>query len=145
VKQLLVSRGRAVIFSTALPAPAVAAASAALRIDTAGLRAKLWRNVALFAKETGLPKLASPIVAIVVGDEAKALRLSAQLIELGFFVPAIRPPTVPKGTSRLRVTLSAAHAEGDVRALAAALRRLGVCGGAAGGAAAASSRQVARL
>ncbi|KAJ1625403.1 pyridoxal phosphate-dependent transferase, partial [Pavlovales sp. CCMP2436] len=121
VKQLLVSRGRAVIYSTALPAPAVAAASAALRTDTVGLRAKLWRNVALFAAETGLPKLVSPIVAIIVGDEDKALRLSAQLIELGFFVPAIRPPTVPAGTSRLRLTLSAAHSEEDVRALAAAL------------------------
>ncbi|KAG8469467.1 hypothetical protein KFE25_005922 [Diacronema lutheri] len=132
LKRLLVSTGRPVIFSTALPAPAVAAASAALRAATPALRAKLWANVRLFAAETGLPA-ASPIVPVVVGDEADALALSAALLADGFFVPAIRPPTVPRGSSRLRVTLSAAHDEADVRALAAALRRHGACGARAAG------------
>lgn len=126
-KQLLISAGRPAIFSTALPAPAVAAASAALRAATPAVRAALWANVRLFAAETGLAAR-SPIIPIVVGDEAAALELSAKLLADGFFVPAIRPPTVPRGSSRLRVTLSAAHTEADVRALAAALRRHGACG-----------------
>lgn len=126
LKQLLVSAGRPAIFSTALPAPAVAAASAALRAATPELRAALWANVRLFAALTGLVAH-SPIIPIVVGDEAAALELSAKLLADGFYVPAIRPPTVPRGSSRLRVTLSAAHSAADVRALAAALRRHGAC------------------
>jgi 8-amino-7-oxononanoate synthase len=61
------------------------------------------------------------IVPIVVGDEARALALSAALEKRGFLVAAIRPPTVPPGTSRLRVTLSAAHEEAQVDALVVAL------------------------
>jgi 8-amino-7-oxononanoate synthase len=126
LKQLFVSRGRPCIFSTALPAPCVAAASAALRVATPAVREALWRNVRQFGADVGL-RPQSPIVPFIVGEEAAALRLSARLIDAGFYVPAIRPPTVPRGTSRVRVTLSAAHRLEDVRALAALLRGDGAC------------------
>ena len=74
---------------------------------------------------TGLA-CASPIVSLHVGGEAEALAASAALLAQGFHVPAIRPPTVPPGTCRLRVALSAAHSRADVDDLAAALRRCGV-------------------
>ncbi len=94
LKQLLISRGRAGIFSTALPAPALAAASAALREATPQLRARLWSNVEALRDETGA-EASSPIVPIVVGDAGEALAASRALLRDGFHVPAIRPPTVP--------------------------------------------------
>jgi len=63
----------------------------------------------------------APIVPVAAGDPAAAVRASERLLERGFWVPAVRPPTVPEGTSRLRVSLSAAHGEADVDALAAAI------------------------
>jgi 8-amino-7-oxononanoate synthase len=65
---------------------------------------------------------ATAIQPLVVGDSAAAVELSRRLQEQGIWVPAIRPPTVPAGTARLRVSLSAAHAAADVDALLAALR-----------------------
>ena len=62
-----------------------------------------------------------PILPVVLGSEARALAAAEALRARGFFVPAIRPPTVPVGSSRLRVTLSAAHEPDDVGRLAAAL------------------------
>jgi 8-amino-7-oxononanoate synthase len=66
---------------------------------------------------------ATAIQPIVVGSAARALEVSASLRAGGFLVPAIRPPTVPEGTSRLRISISAAHAHADVESLAAALAR----------------------
>ena len=66
----------------------------------------------------------SPIVPVVLGSEEAALLASAALLEAGLWVPAIRPPTVPRGTSRLRVTLSASHNERDVARLVSALQLL---------------------
>ena len=63
----------------------------------------------------------SPIVPVILGSEQAALDASAALLETGLWVPAIRPPTVPIGTSRLRVTLSAAHSDTDVERLLEAL------------------------
>jgi 8-amino-7-oxononanoate synthase len=65
---------------------------------------------------------ASPILPFVLGTDARALAVSSGLAERGVFVPAIRPPTVPAGTARLRITLSAAHAEADLQLLVGALR-----------------------
>ena len=61
------------------------------------------------------------IQPLVLEDPARALEASARLLDRGYFVPAIRPPSVPEGTSRLRVSLSAAHSRADVEGLAAAL------------------------
>jgi hypothetical protein len=69
--------------------------------------------------------LSSPIVPLVIGGAKEALAISQELLRMGFHVPAIRPPTVPEGTSRLRMALSAAHSEQDVEDLVQALRRCG--------------------
>ena len=74
----------------------------------------------------------SAIVPIVIGAEAAALDASAQLLRRGLLVPAIRPPTVPRGTARLRVALSAAHSQDDILDLAAAIRDLGLVPPSAG-------------
>jgi len=128
VIELLLQRARTYIYTTALP-PAVAAASlAALRLAQRAdwRREKLRALVARFtagARALDLPlgRSSSPIQPLIAGDSARALRLSAGLYALGFWVSAIRPPTVPEGTARLRLTLSAAHSEADVDALLGAL------------------------
>jgi 8-amino-7-oxononanoate synthase len=66
-------------------------------------------------------KSSSQIVPVIVGDPARAVGLSRRLLADGFLVPAIRPPTVPRGTSRLRVSLCAGHSESDVEAFVEAL------------------------
>ncbi|MBU3665793.1 MAG: 8-amino-7-oxononanoate synthase [Chthoniobacterales bacterium] len=117
----LVNRARSFIFSTAAPASTAAAASAALDISSGPegdkRRAKLRELAAHFD-----PAPAAAIHPLTIGAEDDTLRASEQMAQLGFHVPAIRPPTVPNGTSRLRVSLSAAHDSEVVRTLAAALR-----------------------
>ena len=118
------------IFSTALP-PAVAAAAAANLRWIAGpagraareaLDRKATRLAMRLIRELGRDRLPGtpgfPIVPVLVGDPAAAVRASERLADAGFFVPAIRPPTVRRGTSRLRVSLSAAHPDDAVDALA---------------------------
>ena len=117
---LLVNRSRPFIFTTA-PTPAdTAAALAALTIyrgeEGDDLRARLRSHIARV--RTGHP---SPIVAVLLGDESSALAAASMLFEQGLLVPAIRPPTVPVGTSRLRVALSAAHSDAMIDQLVAAL------------------------
>jgi 8-amino-7-oxononanoate synthase len=120
---LLVNRARSFIFTTA-PTPAdTAAALAALRVLRSAegdeLVARLRHHV-----DRLRPGHPSPIVPIVLGDEELALAASAKLLDQGLLVPAIRPPTVAPGTSRLRVTLSAAHSDEDVDRLLDALEQL---------------------
>lgn len=120
---LLVNRARSFIFSTAPPASTAAAASAALAICTSpegDRRREALRGLAAILD----PSMPAAILPVVLGDETDALRASQSLFDLGFLVPAIRPPTVPKGTSRLRVSLSASHEAPLVKALADALREL---------------------
>lgn len=124
VVQLLVNRARTYIFTTA-PSPADAAAAlAAVGVATSkegdALRARLRSHI-----ERVRPGHPTPVVPIVLGAEATALAASADLLEQGLLVPAIRPPTVPPGTSRLRVALSAAHTDDQVEQLVEALARLG--------------------
>jgi 8-amino-7-oxononanoate synthase len=117
---VLVNRARPFIFTTASTPADVAAALAALAVLlSAEGEALVGRLRALTDRvRSGHP---SPIVPVVLGDEDRALAASAALLAAGLLVPAIRPPTVPVGTSRLRVTLSAAHADEDVDRLLAAL------------------------
>jgi len=122
---LLRNRARPFIFTTA-PTPADAAAAlAALQVLCSAEGDQLLRRLRanVDAVRPGHP---SPIVPIVVGCETDAVALSARLRERGLVVPAIRPPTVPPGTSRLRVTLSAAHTDEEVAKLVRALGEL--CG-----------------
>jgi 7-keto-8-aminopelargonate synthetase-like enzyme len=117
---LLVNRARPFIFTTALSPADTAAALAALRIlrseEGEQLRRVLRRHVQRVAPGHG-----SPIIPVVLGDERRALAAAAALLERGLLVPAIRPPTVASGTSRLRIALSAAHTDRQVGMLVAAL------------------------
>jgi 8-amino-7-oxononanoate synthase len=126
VAELVRNRARSFVYSTGLPPGAVAAASRALDLiatDRALVRRPLER-ARQFTALLGLPPAASPIVAVLQGSAARALAASATLREAGFLVAAIRPPTVPPGTSRLRVTFSAEHTAEQVAAFAAAVRPL---------------------
>ncbi|MCS6849573.1 MAG: 8-amino-7-oxononanoate synthase [Gemmataceae bacterium] len=124
----LVNRARPYIFSTALAPPVAAAARRAVHLAREeperrrkalaladGLRQRLL--------ERGWPpsRSRSPIVPVVIGEARAAVRLSERLQTAGLLVPAIRPPSVPAGTARLRISVSAAHAEEDIERLAAAL------------------------
>ncbi len=121
---LLVNRARSFIFTTA-SAPADAAAALAalgvLRSDEGRLLTERLRRHVTTVAGTSHP---SPIVPVILGDEQAALDASAALAAQGLVVPAIRPPTVAPGTSRLRVSLSAAHTDDQVARLTEALRAL---------------------
>ncbi len=126
--ELLENRGRPYIFTTA-PSPADAAAALAalgvLRSDEGtALRERLAAAVARLRRGAGLPAGRAPIVPVVLGAEERAVAASEALLAEGLWVPAIRPPTVPPGTARLRVTLSADHSDDEVDRLAEQLRRL---------------------
>jgi 7-keto-8-aminopelargonate synthetase-like enzyme len=121
--ELLENRARSYIFTTASTPADSAAALAALTIVRSGegdaLRARLREHI-----ERVRPGHPSPIVPVLLGDERRTLAAAETLLEQGMLVPAIRPPTVPVGTSRLRVALSAAHTPEQVDALATALAAL---------------------
>jgi 7-keto-8-aminopelargonate synthetase-like enzyme len=118
---LIVNTARPYIFTTA-PTPAAAAAALAavrvLRSDEGAARVARLRS--LVDRVAG-PAHPSPIVPIVIGDDRCALAAADGLLDAGLLVPAIRPPTVPAGTARLRVTLSAAHTDAEVDRLLGAL------------------------
>jgi 8-amino-7-oxononanoate synthase len=124
----LVQRARSYVYTTAMPPAVAAAALAAVRIarKEEARRTKLRALIERFragATALGLPLMpsATPIQPIVLEDSRRCLAASVGLRERGFWVAAIRPPTVPPNTARLRVTLSAAHTEGDVDRLLTAL------------------------
>jgi 8-amino-7-oxononanoate synthase len=128
--EFLIQRARSWIFSTAPPPAIAAAARESLRILRAEpeRRAKLLANVHRFiagARERGLAiperPVATPIQPVMIGDDARVMALSNELMRRGFWVAGIRPPTVPRGTARLRITLSAAHEFGQIDALLDAL------------------------
>jgi 8-amino-7-oxononanoate synthase len=132
VADLLISRARPLIFSTALPAALCAAAEAALDAlehDVAP-RERLWRNIRRFAqglRALGLPaEPRSAIFPVLLGEPEHALEAARRCRERGLLVKAIRPPTVPEGTSRLRFCLCAGHSEGHIDLALETLRKLGV-------------------
>ncbi|MFT6242227.1 MAG: 8-amino-7-oxononanoate synthase [Akkermansiaceae bacterium] len=116
---LLINKARSFIYSTAPPPAQAAASLAALNLMTSSeglqLRAQLQKHCLHFDSKT-------PIVPRIIGENNDALTLSRTLFEKGILVPAIRFPTVPRGTARLRITLSAAHTEEDLNALRHALQ-----------------------
>jgi 8-amino-7-oxononanoate synthase len=128
LRDLLLTRARSFVFTTALPPPVCAATLAALEI-VRGEPARRTRLHALCARLraglTGLgfdvSRVVSPIFPVVLGTEARALAAARALGDRGYFVRAIRPPTVPAGTSRLRVALSAALTEPQVDGFVGAL------------------------
>jgi 8-amino-7-oxononanoate synthase len=124
----LLQRSRTLIYSTALPPMAAAVAIAALDLVEAEPErvARLRNHIEAFrtlASEAGLDVLPSPtaIQPLVLGASAAVMEASRGLAERGFLVPGIRPPTVPEGSARLRVSLCADHEPDDIAALVAAL------------------------
>ncbi len=124
--ELIRNRARSFVYSTGLPPGTVAAACRALELiaGDAALVAAPRARARLFTEATGLPRAASAIVPLHFGGAEAALAASRRLAEAGFLVTAIRPPTVPAGTARLRFAFSAAHTEANVLRLAAAVRGL---------------------
>ncbi len=123
---LLINRARSFIYSTAPPPAQAATADAAIQLirDTRGdeLRRKLWSNIQSFQSLNQLKKLpSSAIIPWLVGSSQDALNLSSHLKDLGMLTPAIRFPTVPRNTARLRITISATHTESELTKLADAL------------------------
>jgi 8-amino-7-oxononanoate synthase len=117
----LINLSRSFIFSTALPPAVCAASMAALNVvrRKPDLRDRLWKNRERFVKGLkaagiNIGPTESPIVPVIVGDASRALAISEKLLETGIFAAAIRPPTVPEGFSRIRTTVTAAHAEADI-------------------------------
>ena len=126
VAELVRNRARSFVYSTGLPPGTVAAAIRALDLiasDRDLVRRPLARALQ-FTAALDLPPATSAIVSLVVGSAARALAASEALRSAGFLVAAIRPPTVPAGTARLRLTFSAAHTPEQVAALVAAVRPL---------------------
>uniref|UniRef100_A0A2P2J849 Aminotransferase class I/classII large domain-containing protein n=1 Tax=Rhizophora mucronata TaxID=61149 RepID=A0A2P2J849_RHIMU len=121
-KQLILSRGRSFIFSTAAPVPVIAAAHAAAVVASKEVwrRREIWNRVREFQTLMGI-SITSHIISIIIGSEEKALQASRHLLRSGFHVTAIRPPTVAPNSCRLRVTLSAAHTVDDLKKLRDAL------------------------
>jgi len=124
----LVQFARPYIYTTGMPPAVAAGCLAAVEVmqDEPQLRAQLQRNIALFRRRAAalalpLAESASAIQPLLLGDEQRVMAVAAELQARGFLVGAIRPPTVPAGTARLRITLSAAHSEGQIEGLLAAL------------------------
>ena len=126
----LINSARSFIYSTALPPGTIAASHAAIDLarspEGAALRDRLRRHIAHF--HAGLPAVwktgslsSSAVQPLICGEASAALALAAKLRDAGFLIPAIRYPTVPRGSARLRLTLSAAHADKDIEALNQAL------------------------
>ena len=123
---LLVNRARGLVFTTGLPPAALGASIEALRImaDEPARRERALGHARRFARALGLPRAQSAIVPVILGSEEKALAMSGRLADKGFLVMAIRPPTVPQGTARLRVSFSSEHRQEDVEGLCAAMTDL---------------------
>lgn len=126
VVDLLKTRARTVVYSTAPPPASIAGALAALDIIEAhpSLAAAPLAKARSFTRALNLPLAQSPIVPVVIGEAAPTMAASKTLEAEGFLVVPIRPPTVPRGTARLRIAFTAGHADADVLRLAEAVRPL---------------------
>ena len=122
LRELLINRCRSFIFTTSLPPPVLAAAIAAVDLlyQEPQRRLALWHNCR--ALREGLRKLGfslgngeGPILPLIIGDAEKCMAFSERLLEKGVFAQGIRPPTVPEGTSRLRITLMSTHTHEHLR------------------------------
>ena len=116
----IINRCRSQIYTTGLPPSVLAASIKSLEIIKSNKRLikKPLENAIFFSKIVGLETPVSPIVPIILGDENRALNLSRYLKRCGYIVGAIRPPTVPKGTSRLRIAFNSSHTKLQIKNLA---------------------------
>lgn len=124
VIDLLKTRARTLVYSTGLPPASAAAAIAALDVIAAEpeFAASAVEKARGFTRALNLPLAQSPIVPIVLGPETTALEAQKLLEQEGYLVTAIRPPTVPEGTARLRFAFSAGHADADIQRVAELVR-----------------------
>jgi 8-amino-7-oxononanoate synthase len=124
VIELMRTRARPFIYSTGLPPPVVAAAIAALDliVREPDYVSEPLRKARMFTRTLNLPEAQSAIVPVVLGDTEAALAASASLEQEGFLVVAIRPPTVPAGTARLRLAFTAQHPDAEIERLAGIVR-----------------------
>lgn len=131
---LLVHRGRGFVFSTAVSPAVVGALGASIELVQGAddRRATVRGHASGLASALGLPSPAAAIVPVPIGDDGAAVEASARLFDSGIDVRAVRPPTVPPGTARLRAVCRADHAEGDIRRLVDGLRAI-ASGAPAGG------------
>lgn len=132
LREYLVNRARSFVFTTALPPSVIGSAIEALHLieKEPERRHALWDNVSFFKHglhAMGFDTLESetPIIPIVVGDAETAVAVSNALLDEGLFIQAIRPPTVPEGTSRLRITIMATHSKKDLERALEILQRAG--------------------
>lgn len=132
VIDFLINRSRSLIYSTALPAPVLAASKAALNLiqgeEGEHLRRRLFSNVQILAqgfREIGLEGVSdqTAILSVILGPVAKALAVGDALFEERIFAPAIRPPTVPEGTARIRFSVMATHTRQDLEQVVSAMQR----------------------
>jgi 8-amino-7-oxononanoate synthase len=129
--EYLLNKARTFIYTTGLPPSVCGASLGALEVmeqETSRVD-KLWDNakkirVGLKALGYDIPRGAGPILPVMVGENEEALRMSKRLLEEGILIVAIRPPTVPKGTARLRLSVSAAHTDEDIVKLLDAFKKL---------------------
>jgi 8-amino-7-oxononanoate synthase len=119
------NRARTLIYSTGLPPAVIAAAIAALDLieREPSLAALPIAKARAFTRAANLPEAQSAIVPVVIGDASAAIEASRVLEERGFLVVAIRPPTVPEGTARLRLAFCAHHPDAEIERLAEVVRR----------------------
>jgi len=122
LRELLINRCRSFIFTTALPPAIMATAIAAIDLveREPERREALWHNCRLLSeglKKIGfsLDEIQSPILPLIIGDADQCMQFSEQLLQRGVFAQGIRPPTVPLGTSRLRITLMATHTREHIK------------------------------
>lgn len=132
LKEYLINTAKAFIYTTAQPPAIAAAASAAIRIiqNEPARRERLWHNRnALYTALTDmgfqLTNTQSPILPIIVESPERAMEMSQVLYESGIHVPAIRPPTVPKGSSRLRLTVSSEHTQEQLKTVVQRIQEAG--------------------
>ena len=125
VVEFIKTRARSFIYTTGLPPGSVAASIAALELieNDAAMVARPMENARLFTRALNLPEPESCIVPLILGEAQTALAASRSLADQGFLVTAIRPPTVPANTARLRFTFTAEHRREDILRLAEAVRR----------------------
>lgn len=132
IKEWLIHRGRPILFSTALPPAAVAAAIEAIRLlmETTEFTDRLWENARYFkthlhAMGFDVGKSETPITPIIIGDEAKTVAFSQHLFEEGVYVSPIVYPTVPIGTGRVRAMVSAMHTKKQLDTALEIIERVG--------------------
>ena len=125
VIDLMCTRARTFIYSTGLPPPVVAAATAALDIieQAKAYVAEPLRKASLFTRSLNLPEPQSAIVPLVLGGSDATMAAARSLEEDGFLIVGIRPPTVPPGTARLRFAFTAQHPDAEIERLADSVRR----------------------